>query len=166
MNARLEQLEEDLPQRLGEPLAKYGGQAKELSAVLYSLVQTQPQDVPTTHLDWDSRLEPFKKELRHMEADGLLRGSHAMGPGGEFKAGLRLNRGFVVYLALLHDMSQLIERLATAIDEATVQLNGRELQKSIELPLTVIDSFFDDYVSRGQGFKSQETGSSLYIPKV
>ncbi len=84
-----------------------------------------------------------------------------MGPGGEFKAGLRLNRGFVVYLALL-----LIERLATAIDEATVQLNGRELQKSIELPLTVIDSFFDDYVSRGQGFKSQETGSSLYIPKV
>jgi hypothetical protein len=165
VNTRLEQLEKGFLDRIVEPLAKYGPRAKELSAILYSLIQTQPQDIPTTHLSWNPALEPFKKELRYMDADELLRGSHALGVGGEYKAGFRLNRGFIVYLALVHDDREMIEKLTDALDAAIAPLNGRELQKTIELPLTVIDSFFDDYVNRGQGLKSKAIGSSLYIPK-
>jgi hypothetical protein len=165
-NARLEQLEKRLPEHVGEPLAKYGVRAKELSAILYSLIQKQPQDVPTIRLDWNSALEPFRKELRHFEADKLLSGSHAIGVGGEFKNGFRLNRGFIVYLALVHDNHEMIAKLTKTLDEATRPLKGVEVRKTIKLPLTVIDAFFDDYAIRGQGDKSRTVGNSLYMPKV
>jgi hypothetical protein len=149
--------------RLDDPLIKYGLGAKNLSQILYSLVQSQPQDIPTTHVDWTPELAPLIKELRHFEADGLITGSHAV--TGEFKAGLRLNRGFIVYLALIHRERRECEKLVQLLENAKGPLNGRDLKKSINLPLTVIDAFFQEYENMGQGFKSKEIGSSTYIPK-
>jgi hypothetical protein len=152
-------------ERLEDPLARYGPRVHELSQTLYSLIRGQQQDVPTTHLDWTPELKPFIKELRHLEADGLLVGSHALGLGGEFRAGFRLNPGFIVYLALLHAESEESEKLIQILDDAKHPLNGVDVKKSVNLPLTVIDSYFEEYENRGQGFKSNTIGSSLYLPK-
>jgi hypothetical protein len=150
---RLDQLE--------DPLTNYGPGAKELSQILYSLIQAQ--HVPTIHLDWSSKLAPLIKELRYFEADGLVTGSHAI--TGEFEAGLRLNSGFIVYLALLYGKREEIERLVDLLNDAKEPLDGIEVEKSINLPLTVIDSFFREYENQGQGFKSKTIGTSTYLPK-
>ncbi|HEY3930127.1 MAG TPA: hypothetical protein VGL89_17275, partial [Candidatus Koribacter sp.] len=73
---------------LEDPLTKYGirPRIKKLTIELYSLLQKQSQDVPTTHFDWVPQLDEFKKEMRHLEAD---EGSHRVGPGGEFGVGFR-----------------------------------------------------------------------------
>ena len=149
--------------RLEDPLTKYGPRAKELSQVLYSLVELQPQDIPTTHLDWTPELAPFIKELRYVESDGLISGSHTV--SREFEAGLRMNPGFIVYLALICGSRRECEKLVQLIEDAKQPLNGRNLAKLIELPLTVIDTFFRQYENMGQGYKSQQIGSSTYIPK-
>lgn len=153
--------------RLEDPLANYGPQAKQLSKLLYSLVQAQSQELPaTTHLDWTPKLEPFIKELRAFEAAGLLTGSHAMGRGGEFvRGGFRLSPPFIVYLAVLYDDRAKIAKLVEILDDAKGHLIGKEVQKSVMLPLTVIDAFFSDYAKRGQGHKSGNVGESLYMPK-
>ena len=111
----------------------------------------------------EDELAPFIKELRYFEADGLISGSHTV--TGEFKAGLRLNPGFVVYLALISADHPTCEKLVQLIEDAKHPLNGRDLTKSTNLPLTVVDAFFRHYENMGQGFKSKEIGSSTYLPK-
>lgn len=154
--------------RLEDPLTKYGPRPriKKLTAELYSQLQKQSQDVPTTHLDWARQLDDFKKEMRHLEADGLLDGSHHLGPGGEFGVGFRLSRSFIVLLAVLHGDRSEMGRLVEAIETAQTQLDGKQLRQKINLPLTVIDTLFTKYAEQGQGFKSAEIGSSIYIPKA
>lgn len=132
---------------------------------MYSLLQKQSQDVPTTHLDWARQLDDFKKEMRHLEADGWLDGSHHMGPGGEFGVGFRLSRSFIVLLAVLQENRTEISKLVEAIETARTQLDGGQLRQTINLPLTVIDTFFTKYAERGRGFTSEEVGASIYIPK-
>jgi hypothetical protein len=149
--------------RLEDPLVKYGPQAKELSQILFALIQAQAQDVPTTHLDWSSKLAPLIKELRHFEADELVTGSHAI--TGEFQGGLRVNPGFAVYLALLHGDREATEKLVQLLNDAKEPVDGIALKKSINLPLTVIDASFQEYENRGQGFKSKTIGTSTYLPK-
>ena len=149
--------------RLEDPLTKYGPRAKDLSQILYSLIQAQAQDVPTTHVDWSSTLAPLIKDLRYFEADGLVAGSHAITE--EFKAGLRLNPGFIVYLALLYGDREATEKLVQLLNDAKEPIDGIALKKSINLPLTVIDAFFREYENRGQGFKSKTIGTSTYLPK-
>jgi hypothetical protein len=39
-------------------------------------------------------------------------------------------------------------------------VNGREIQRNIALPLPVIDAFLNVYERQGQGIKSRETGAS------
>lgn len=153
--------------RLEDPLTKYGPppRIKMLTAELYSLLQKQSQDVPTTHLDWARELDDFKKEMRHLEADGLLDGSHHLGPGGEFGGGFRLSRRFIVLLAVLHGNRTEISKLIETIETARMQLDGKQLRQKINLPLTVIDTFFTKYAEQGQAFKSEQVGASIYIPK-
>jgi hypothetical protein len=153
--------------RLEDPLTKYGPppRIKKLTAELYSLLQKQSQDVPTTHLDWARELDDFKKEMRRLEADGLLDGSHRLGPGGEFGAGFRLSRSFIVLLTVLHGNRTEISKLVEAIETARTQFDGKQLRQQINLPLTVIDTFFTKYAEQGQGFKSEQVGASIYIPK-
>jgi hypothetical protein len=150
--------------KLENPLSKYGDRIGDLTKELYSMLEQQPQDIATTHLDWSTRLEPFKKELRHLEAEGLLTGSHCLGPGGEFGAGLRLNHGLIVLLALHHGDHDAVSSLTEAIETTQIQLNGKKIREQINLPLTVIDAFFSGYAGRGQGLKSREIGASAYIP--
>lgn len=134
--------------------------------VLYTLVQAQPQDHPTTHIDFVPSLKPFIKELRRYEAAGSITGSHALGADGEFGAGLRLKSAFLVELARRNENPATIAKLEGLIESAEEPLNGIEVQKSVRLPLTVIDAFFNEYEAQGQGLKSREIGSSLYIPNT
>lgn len=151
--------------RLEDPLANHGPRAKELTKALYWLIQAQPQDHPSDHIDWSPELEPFIKELRHFESCGFLTGSHAMGPGGVFKVGFRLNNAaFIILLALTFDDPQENARLAEIVDGTKTPLNAVELRKSVHLPLLVIDAYFDSYAERGQGHKSGEVGRSVYLP--
>lgn len=146
------------------PLAQYGPKAEELSKVLYSLLEAQPQNQPpTNHLDWTPQLRPFIKELRHLEADGLLDGSHAVNE--EFSGGLRLNHSLIVDLAVLHDDPKQLAKLEDILDNAKDQVLATDIKKSIDLPITVIDAFFSMYERQGQGYKSKEIGSSRYFPK-
>jgi hypothetical protein len=149
--------------RLEDPLANYGPKAKELTNILYAFIQSQPQDIPSTHLDWDKTLEPFKREMRRFEAADFLAGSHSF--GGEFSHGFRLNPGFVCLLAVLCADRAEISKLSEAIENAQSHLDGVTLRTSINLPLTVIDAFFTKYSEEGQGLKSETIGSSIYIPK-
>lgn len=149
--------------RLEDPLAKYGPGARELCRILYSLIRAQPQDVATNHLDWTGELQPFLKEMRHFEADGLLKGSHTVG-GPAFAHGFRLGSAFTVYLATLHEEPTKLGAIAEQIENATQQLNGFTLQQSTGVPLMVINALFADYAARGQGVKSETIGSSIYIP--
>ena len=142
--------------RLENPLAKYGARARELSQLLYSLVELQPQDIPMTHLDWNPELAPLIKELRLLEADELISGSHTV--TGEFEVGLRINSGFIVYLALINGKQRECEKLVELLEEGKEPLDGQHLKKSINLPITVIDAFFQEYENMGQGFKSKEIG--------
>jgi hypothetical protein len=153
--------------RLEDPLTKYGPspRVKKLTGEFYSLLEKQSQDVPTTHLDWTPQFDDFKKEMRHLEADGLLYGSHHLGPAGEFGAGFRLSRGFIVLLTVLHGNRTEISKLVETIETAGTQLDGKQLLQQISLPLTVIDTFFTKYAEQGQGFKSEQVGASIYIPK-
>src|SRR6266498_447748 len=145
--------------RLEDPLAKYGPKAKQLTAILYSLIQAQPQDVPSTHIDWTSELGPFIRELRQFEADGLLSGSHTITDAG-FTHGFRLiNSSFIIYLAVLHDDPDKIAKLVGNLDDAKSQLIGTVVKQSIDLPLLVIDAFFKKYEEQGHGFKSREIGT-------
>jgi len=151
--------------RLEDPLTNHGPQAKQLSKLLYSLVQAQSQDLPaTTHIDWTPGLKPFIKELRSFEAAGFVMGSHRIG-AVDFTEGLRLSPAFIVYLAVLYDDRAKIARLIEMLDDAKEQLIGKEVRKSVDLPLTVIDAFFANYANRGQGYKSGLIGESIYIPK-
>jgi hypothetical protein len=153
--------------RLEDPLANHGPRAKELTKVLYSLIQAQPQNHPTDHFDRVPQLEPFIKELRHFEACGFLTGSHAMGPGGVFAAGFRFNNApFIILLALTFDDPEENARLAEIIDGTETPLDGVELRKSVNLPLLVIDAYFDGYAARGQGNKSEENGKPVYLPNA
>ncbi len=158
IKARLNQLE--------DPLANYGPQAKQLTKILYSLIKSQQQDHPTTHIDWVPELNPFIKEIRRFEASGFLTGSHAMGREGEFTGGFRLNNpAFIVLLALTHDDPEENARLFEILDNAKDHLSGFHLRKSLNLPLVVINAYFSIYAARGQGLKSGEIGSSIYSPK-
>lgn len=150
-------------EKLEDPLTRYGPKARELSKKLCALVESQPQDVPTTHVEYTADLAQFIKELRRFEADALVTGSHAMTE--EFAAGLRLTPGLVVYLALLYGNRESIEKLIDLLDHAKEPLDGIQVRKSINLPLTVINSFFQEYENRGQGFTSKTIGSSMYLPK-
>jgi hypothetical protein len=150
--------------RLEDPLAKYGDRINELTKELYSFVEKQPQDVPSTHLDWKPQLESFKKEILYLEADGLLTGSHRLESGGEFGMGFRLFPGFIALLAVLHADRTEINKLVETIEDARTALNGKELRQTINLPLAVIDAFFTKYSEQGQGLKPGERGTSIYIP--
>ena len=109
-------------------------------------------------------LKPFIGELRRYEAAGALTGSHALGVDGEFRGGLRLKSAFVVHLAHSNEDPGKIANLTRTIDQATVPLNGFALHRSVQLPLTVVDAFFNEYEAQGHGLKSKEIGSSLYSP--
>ncbi|HEV2047116.1 MAG TPA: hypothetical protein VGQ95_11020 [Chthoniobacterales bacterium] len=147
------------------PLRHSSSQREELEETLYSLVKKQSQDHPTTHIEFAPALKPFIKELRRYEAAGAITGSHALGVDGEFAAGLRIKSAFLVELARLNEDPKEIAKLEEIIECAKGPLNGLELRKSVCLPLTVIDAFFNEYEAQGQGLKSKEIGSSLYIPK-
>jgi hypothetical protein len=151
--------------RLEDPLSNYGNRAKDLTKILYSLIQAQPQDIPSSHLDWDCQLEPLKKEMRHFEAAGFLTGAHSIGSGGEFSHGFRLSPGFMVLLTVLHGDRAEISKLVETIENTKTDLRGVKLRETINLPITAIDAFFTKYEEQGQGFKSKEVGSSTYIPK-
>lgn len=147
------------------PIRQSSSERKELEKLLYSLIKAQPQDHPTTHIDFAPSLKPFIKELRRHEAAGAITGSHTIGADGEFSAGLRLKSSFLVELARLNEDPNTLAKLEELIESAKEPLNGIELRKSVRLPLTIIDAFFNEYEAQGQGLKSREIGSSLYIPK-
>jgi hypothetical protein len=146
------------------PLAQYGPKAEELAGILYSLLKDQPQNQPpTNHLDWTPQLQPFIKELRHFEAEALVQGSHTVGQ--EFSGGLRLNHSFIVDLASRFDDAKELAKLEELLDNAKDQVTVTDVQKTVKLPITVIDAFFSMYERQGQGHKSKEIGISRYIPK-
>jgi hypothetical protein len=117
MKARLDRLE--------DPLAKYGPKARELMRVLYAIIRAQ--DHPTTSVEWTSALDPFRKELRYLEAAGFLDGDHAV--TGEFAKGLRLsNAGFIIDLALLYDDPAKVIKVNETIENSKSRLNGIDLE--------------------------------------
>lgn len=146
------------------PLAKYGTETEALTKLLYSLIKEQPQNQPpTNHFDWTPKLEPFTGELRALEADSLLDGSHTINK--EFSHGFRLNHSLIVDLAVLHDDAKQLAKLEELLDNAKEQLLASDIKKSVNLPITVIDAFFSMYERQGHGHKSKEIGVSRYIPK-
>ncbi|MGH7990755.1 MAG: hypothetical protein ACREDS_11280 [Limisphaerales bacterium] len=149
---------------LENPLSKYGQKAPELCRLIYKKIQDL--DYLTNQIKWSVDFEPYKKDLRHFEADSLLKGSHTIGSDGEFRMGFRLIKPqFVIYLAMLNGNSGACEKLVEQIESSITPLNGAKLKDELEIPLFVIDSFFAHYEAIGQGLKSKTIGESIYLPK-
>jgi hypothetical protein len=147
--------------RLEDPLSRYGERGRDACAALYELIRRHREEL-SNHLDFETELHPFANELHAFEADGLLTGSHAV--TGAFAAGLRLKPAFIVYLATLFDDPRKLEGLSETIGDATSDLDGRALHRTTGLPLSVVDAFLADAAKRGRGLKSQEIGSSFFMP--
>lgn len=146
----------------GEIIKSLGPRGVELSELLYSKIQSQ--DVLSMAFDWCDPFLPFARELRELEASGVLNSRAMVDKTNEFKEGFRLDPIFVAYLGQRYADPREMRKLTNAIENADEQLNGLKLRTWIDVPVVVIHSFFKLYEAKGQGIVSETVGESIYIP--
>lgn len=73
-----------------------------------------------------------------------------------------------MYMCALAEDKQKMEALMKTVDDCPKGkwLDGKQIQKSLGLPLPVIQAVFDIYESKGYGQCSKEKGSSKYLAKA
>jgi len=71
-------------------------------------------------------------------------------------------------MCALFENSKEMEKLRKKVEDCSIgqQLNGKSLQDEIDLPLSVIESVFKIYESKGYGVCSNEVKATIYIGKA
>jgi len=89
--------------------------------------------------------------------------------GKSYAAGIRVSDpSYIMYLCALAEDSQKMASLIQEVDECPngKWLNGKIIQKSLGLPLPVVQAVFDIYETKGYGLCSKEVGASQYMGKA
>ena len=146
--------------RLEDPISALHPDVRDLSRHIYDLLATA--DLGSLHLT-DHQYEKYGRPLAMLEAQGYIRGGHAI--GNKFVAGFRPSPEYVLYMCALYADRKKMDQLVTKVDKCQpgTWLHGRDIAKELDLPIRVVRSIFEIYEMRGLGTLSQELGTANYL---
>ena len=148
--------------KLEDPVSNLHEDVPELSGEIYQRLKSENADSLSFN---DEFYKKYSRSLAALESQGYIKGYHALGKG-RYAEGLRvIDPSYIIYMCALEESEEKMECLIQQIDncEEGKWLDGNALQKSIELPLPVVNAVFEIYESKGYGLRSKEIGSSLYL---
>lgn len=147
-------------QKLEDPLSAIHPDVKELSRHVYHLLANA--DLNSLHLT-DDQYDRYSKPLAMLEAQGCIRGSHAL--TRRFAAGFRPLPGYVLYMCALYADARKMDRLVAMVEESPrgTWIHGRDIAKELDVPVRVVKSVFDLYEAKGLGVCSKELGTANYL---
>jgi len=150
--------------KLEDPISYLHRDIPELSKIIYKKLKSEN----SINLDFDAIFyEKYNRPLAILNSMNYLTTKHCL--GSSYPIGIQLiDPTFIMYLCALDENNNKMELLVNAVDNGKPggSLNGKDLQKSIQVPLPVINAIFSIYESKGYGIQSKEINSSVFLCNV
>jgi len=147
--------------RLEDPISGLHPDINRLSEILYNSIKVTDD----LHFELEDDIyEKYSRVLACLQSEGLIKGHHSL--GGRFTGGLSIaDPSYIIYMCVLFEDAKKMEVLYQQVDGCSVgtSLNGKDIKKSIGLPLPVIRAAFQIFEAKGYGICSREMGSVFYI---
>ena len=147
--------------RLEDPISSLHQDVPEVSRRIYTALKNA-EDFP---LEFDDAFYgAFARALAALEAERFLEPHHTIGK--EYAGGLSVSDPtFVMYMCALAEDRQKMEALISIVDGCAVGqwLDGREIRKTLDLPIPVIKAVFEIFERKGYGVCSPEIGACTYL---
>ncbi len=150
--------------RLEDPISQLHSDIRALSEIIYGMIK-QNDDL-RIYLKEDD-CEKYSRALAALESQSLIDGSHTI--NRRFECGFRVvDPTYVMYMCALFETSESMEKLYGIIENCSVgqQIDGEQIQETLNLPLSVIGSAFNIYESKGFGICSRIIGQTIYLGKA
>ncbi len=151
--------------KLLDPISLLHVDIKSLSEQIYK--ELKSTDSKCLFLDNDDFFIANPKPLAILEANGFIKLRKNINKSNP--VGLYLgNKDFIAYLSGLYEDPTKITKLVHKIENCPKgeALWGKKLKLELDLPLVLIDAFFEAYVAKGYGLTSLNTNESRYLSKV
>ncbi|HYH79450.1 MAG TPA: hypothetical protein VEX86_06625 [Longimicrobium sp.] len=151
-------------QTLEDPISGLHPDVREVSRIIYDRMREADSNRVALPEEMYGR---FGRALAVLEANGHIRGTHALGQ--RFVAGLWVtDSSYIVYLCGLFEDPRKMDRLFQVIDVAKPKqwLKGVEIAQELGLPVAVVKGIFDLYAAKGFGIVSNEIGTANYYAQV
>lgn len=150
--------------QLEDPISGLHPDIQELSRLLYDAMKT----TDSSHFDLsDEMYKKFSRGLACLESTALVEGSHALSK--RYYGGISITDPiYIIYMCSLYENPEKMEALYQQIDECPVgtSVDGKEIKKTLGLPLPVIKAAFHIFEAKGYGMCSRTLGSAIYIGKA
>jgi hypothetical protein len=151
----------DRVSRLEDPISNLHDDIPLMSRKIYE--QIRLEDKATLEFE-DAFYESYSRPLAALESQGCIEGHHTI--GHRYTAGITLiDPSYIMYMCALAEDGEKMESLIRIVDKCEIGkwLDGKEIRKSVDLPLPVIKAVFEIFESKGIGFCSDELGACQYM---
>jgi hypothetical protein len=151
----------DRVSQLEDPVSHLHDDVPELSQTIYREMKA----ADSSRLDFsDDFYTKYSRALAVLESKGCIKQQRALGK--QCPLGIRLiDPSYIMYMCALEEDGAKMESINKLVDNCPVGewLDGKTIQKSISLPLPVINAIFQIYEAKNYGLRSKEIGSCKYM---